>query len=231
MRDEIKQPAGLVHGGVYASIAESHRLDGDARRRRAAGRDGDGALEQHELPAAGHRRAPSTRARRACTAAARPGCGTCCSPTTPGARCARDADDDRRRAARFRARPTRPRGSAGAPALGEGSGVEPKPVSGWPAGSGWPGAARAVDRDDRLRRRAGRARGPGRRCRRRRAPVGIAIARPASSELAPVRRGPWPTSSGGFAAGQEAVVGVRDDAQRRGAGALAALQAVAVLDG
>jgi uncharacterized protein (TIGR00369 family) len=31
VRDEIKQPAGLVHGGVYASIAESLASLGTAR--------------------------------------------------------------------------------------------------------------------------------------------------------------------------------------------------------
>ena len=64
VRAEVKQPAGLVHGGVYASIAES--LASLATHVAVAGgrRDGDGTVEQHELPAPGHRghRARSRRA-------------------------------------------------------------------------------------------------------------------------------------------------------------------------
>ncbi len=81
VRDEVKQPAGLVHGGVYAAIAESLA-----------------SLATHVAVAAGGEMAmglsnstsflrpvtegPSTRAAPAFTAAERPGCGTCSSPTT-----------------------------------------------------------------------------------------------------------------------------------------------------
>ena len=55
LRDELKQPMGLLHGGVYASIAESlaslATRCGGARQRRGR----DGPVEQHQLSAAGHR--------------------------------------------------------------------------------------------------------------------------------------------------------------------------------
>lgn len=37
VRDQIKQPAGLVHGGVYASIAESLAVNGTAAAVHGAG--------------------------------------------------------------------------------------------------------------------------------------------------------------------------------------------------
>ena len=52
VRDEVKQPAGLIHGGVYASMAES-MASMATRSRCCRGRAiGDGPVEQHELPAA-----------------------------------------------------------------------------------------------------------------------------------------------------------------------------------
>ena len=53
---ELKQPAGLVHGGVYAAIAESLASIGTARRRPARGQIGAGAVEPDELPEADHGR-------------------------------------------------------------------------------------------------------------------------------------------------------------------------------
>ena len=55
VRDEIKQPMGLVHGGVYASMAESMASLATARGGDRGGQDGDGHVEQHELPAPDHR--------------------------------------------------------------------------------------------------------------------------------------------------------------------------------
>ena len=56
VRDELKQPAGLVHGGVYASIAESLASIGTAARRDEGRQAGDGPLQPDELPASDHRR-------------------------------------------------------------------------------------------------------------------------------------------------------------------------------
>ena len=79
-----------------------------------------------------------------------------------------------------------------------------------------------------LRRGAPPARRSWRRCRSRPAPVAITIVRPSRADRrglpAHARRAPR-----GARAGQEAVVGRGDDAQRRHARALPALQAVAVL--
>ena len=61
VRDELKQPAGLVHGGVYASIAESMASLATALAVFEHGEHGDGPVEQHELPAPDHRRASCTR--------------------------------------------------------------------------------------------------------------------------------------------------------------------------
>jgi 1,4-dihydroxy-2-naphthoyl-CoA hydrolase len=42
VRDELKQPAGLIHGGVYAAIAESLAVAGTEAAVSAAGRIADG---------------------------------------------------------------------------------------------------------------------------------------------------------------------------------------------
>ncbi len=55
VRDELKQPCGLVHGGVYASIAESIASVATALAVRPQGELAMGLVEQHELPAPDHR--------------------------------------------------------------------------------------------------------------------------------------------------------------------------------
>jgi 1,4-dihydroxy-2-naphthoyl-CoA hydrolase len=46
VRDELKQPAGLVHGGVYAAIAESLATAGTARTVSAGGKLAEGFSTQ-----------------------------------------------------------------------------------------------------------------------------------------------------------------------------------------
>jgi uncharacterized protein (TIGR00369 family) len=46
VRDELKQPAGLIHGGVYAAIAESLALAGTARVVAADGKLAEGFSTQ-----------------------------------------------------------------------------------------------------------------------------------------------------------------------------------------
>ena len=63
VRDELKQPAGP---GPRRRLRVDRRVDGlagDGARGARAGRDGDGPVEQHELPAPDHRRASCTRTR------------------------------------------------------------------------------------------------------------------------------------------------------------------------
>ena len=71
MRREIMQPWGLVHGGVYASIAESLASWATALAVVPRGELAMGQSNNTQLPAADHARARSTRSRRAATAAAR----------------------------------------------------------------------------------------------------------------------------------------------------------------
>ena len=63
VRDEIKQPAGLVHGGVYAAIAESLATNGTAAAVFGARQHGDGAVQPDQLPAPDHRGAIHAEAR------------------------------------------------------------------------------------------------------------------------------------------------------------------------
>ena len=85
VRDDLKQPLGLVHGGVFASIAESIASVGDlAGRLRATGKSAQGLSNQTCFLR------PVTEGTihadaRAATAAARPGSGRSTSPTTQGA--------------------------------------------------------------------------------------------------------------------------------------------------
>ena len=51
--DAVRQPAGLVHGGVYASMAESLAV---AATQAATGRVSGRPLEPDQLPAPDHRR-------------------------------------------------------------------------------------------------------------------------------------------------------------------------------
>jgi 1,4-dihydroxy-2-naphthoyl-CoA hydrolase len=46
VRDEIKQPAGLVHGGIYAAVAESLATNGTAAEVVAAGNTAMGLSNQ-----------------------------------------------------------------------------------------------------------------------------------------------------------------------------------------
>jgi uncharacterized protein (TIGR00369 family) len=57
VHDEILQPFGVVHGGVYAAIAESLASRGTLRRCGARRCDGARAVQQHELPAPGQQTA------------------------------------------------------------------------------------------------------------------------------------------------------------------------------
>ncbi len=202
VRDEIKQPAGLVHGGVYASIAESLASVATALRGARAGRDGDGPRPTTRASCARSPRARCTRARRASTAAARRGCGTCASATTTDRTCAVT-----RMTIAVRPAPRGARGVAGglsAAGLGcrarrsgaepaRAAGSAPKPVFGQRRAAA---AARAtpgcVDRHDRLRGGARRAaRVAWRRCRRRRRRSGSRSSRPACASTAgtPADRG------------------------------------------
>ena len=84
VRDDVKQPAGLVHGGVFASIAES--LTSIATWK-AVSQDGMTAQGSPTRRASCARscRARSTRPPAAATAAARRGSGRSTSPTTRAA--------------------------------------------------------------------------------------------------------------------------------------------------
>ena len=64
VRDELKQLAGLVHGGVYACVAETLASVATGVRGRQRGQDGDGALQPDELSPADHRRNLHAEARR-----------------------------------------------------------------------------------------------------------------------------------------------------------------------
>ena len=82
VRDHHKQPTGVVHGGVYASIAEAlASLRDDARRPRRRQRRAR-HVEPLLVPAADRAAARSTRRRARATAAARRGSGTSTSATT-----------------------------------------------------------------------------------------------------------------------------------------------------
>ena len=194
VREEVTQPYGLVHGGVYASIAESIASLATALRSRRGGLHRDGSLEQHELPAARHRGRRGGARRRACTAGARPGCGTCASATQqdrlcaltrmtiavrPRARRARaDVEGASRRglpepAARRsvqRAQRARHLGAEGAPAEGFGRTCGRQRV---------PGVPGSVDGDHVAGRLRGPASGRRRRCRPPRCRLGIITTRPA----------------------------------------------------
>ena len=83
MRDELKQPAGLVHGGVYAAIAEALASLGTAVAVMPEGKLAMGLSNQTSFLR------PITEgtihaAARDGTAAARRGCGRSRSPTTRG---------------------------------------------------------------------------------------------------------------------------------------------------
>lgn len=84
VRDAVKQPMGLVHGGVFASIAESLASLATARSVMSDGMFATGQSNQTNFlrPTP---RARSTPPHCAATAAARAGSGTSRSPTTPGA--------------------------------------------------------------------------------------------------------------------------------------------------
>ena len=85
VRDELLQPAGLVHGGVFASIAESITSIGTWKAVHEGGRTVQGMSNQTSFLrpiTAGTIHAD--RPRRA-TRAARPGCGRSTSPTTRAA--------------------------------------------------------------------------------------------------------------------------------------------------
>ena len=95
MREEIKQPMGLVHGGLYASLAESMTSLATAVAVMSGRQDGAGHVEQHELSAPDHR---GTRA-RACRSGCIGGRTTWMWDVTLQRRCGPDvrgdADDDR----------------------------------------------------------------------------------------------------------------------------------------
>ena len=63
VRAELKQPFGLVHGGVYASIAESLASMGTFMRRARAGHARDGPVEPARASCARSPTARSTRSR------------------------------------------------------------------------------------------------------------------------------------------------------------------------
>ena len=65
VRDEIKQPAGLVHGGVYAAIAESLATNGTAPPCSPGRQYGDGPVQPDQLPAPDHARASINAVARA----------------------------------------------------------------------------------------------------------------------------------------------------------------------
>ena len=81
VRDELLQPAGLVHGGVLASIAESIT---SMATWHALREEGMAAMGQSNHTSSCARSSPgrSTPWRGGATAAGRPGCGTSTSPTT-----------------------------------------------------------------------------------------------------------------------------------------------------
>ena len=82
VRDELKQPAGLVHGGVYAAIAESLATTGTALAVIADGNTAMGLSNQTSFlrPITEGTINAQARARHR---GARPGSGRWSSPTTP----------------------------------------------------------------------------------------------------------------------------------------------------
>ena len=81
VRPDVLQPGGLVHGGVYASIAESLTSFATWKAVSAEGKSAQGLSNQTSFlrPILAAR---STPPRAAATAAARRGCGRSTSPTT-----------------------------------------------------------------------------------------------------------------------------------------------------
>ena len=99
VRDQIKQPAGLVHGGVFASIAESITSMATAQAVLRRRHDGHGPVQPDDLPAARSRRAPSTRTRAAATAGRTTWVWEVDITDDAGPAVRAGADDDRRAAA------------------------------------------------------------------------------------------------------------------------------------
>ena len=87
VRDELRQPTGVVHGGVYASIAEALASFGTNVGVYSEGKVGLG-MSNHSSFLRPVRGGTSTPRRAGATVAARPGSGTSTSPTTRAA-CAR----------------------------------------------------------------------------------------------------------------------------------------------
>ena len=98
VRDEVRQPFGLVHGGVFASIAESVASVGTAVEVLERGLTAMGMSNNTTFlrsVTAGSVHAVGGRS----TGAGRRGSGMSRSPTTTGALCASLTRDDRRPAA------------------------------------------------------------------------------------------------------------------------------------
>ena len=85
VRDELLQPAGLVHGGVFASIAESIASIGTWLAVHEDGRTAQGMSNQTSFLRPITDGTIHAVARAPPPAAARPGCGRSTSPTTRAA--------------------------------------------------------------------------------------------------------------------------------------------------
>ena len=70
------QPFGIVHGGVYATLAESICSAATYNAVTRGRHGGDGPVERHDLPAPDRRGHTSRRRHELAIAAARPGSGT-----------------------------------------------------------------------------------------------------------------------------------------------------------
>ena len=152
VREELKQPVGLVHGGVYASIAES--LTSLATAMAVLPKlGGDGPVEQHELPAPGHRGHGACARHAPAPGPHHVGVGRALQRRRRQA-VRGHAHDDRRAPAAAQTPPSSsreepaPRAAtprpARSPGCWEGSGRSPKPVSGSGGASGAPGCSSAL---------------------------------------------------------------------------------------